>query len=63
MLKGKGFLDYTNICSPNNFEKSNKIILKYFQWLKRLKNYIALFKVSIEFFFYDHIKLKYSKIM
>ena len=31
ILKGKSLLDYTNSFSPNEYEKSNKIILKYFQ--------------------------------
>ena len=31
MLQGKTFLDYTNLFSPNNYEKNDKIILKYFQ--------------------------------
>ena len=31
MLKGKSFLGYTNLFSPNNYEKNDKIILKYFQ--------------------------------
>ena len=31
MLKGKGLLDCTNLFSPNDFEKTDKIILKYFQ--------------------------------
>ena len=31
MLKGKGFLHYTNSFSPNEYEKNDKIILKYFQ--------------------------------
>ena len=31
MLKGKRLLDYTNLFSPNNYEKNDKIILKYFQ--------------------------------
>ena len=47
-LKGKIFLDYTNLFSPNDYEKNENIILKYFQYLKRGKNYIALFAVSIE---------------
>ena len=29
--KGKNWLDYTNIFSPNEYEKNDKIILKYFQ--------------------------------
>ena len=29
MLTGKIFLDYTNLFSPNEYEKNNKIILKY----------------------------------
>ena len=31
-LKGKRLLDYTNLFSYNDYEKSNKIILKYFQY-------------------------------
>ena len=48
MLKGKSFLDYIYIFSPNDYEKNDKIILKYFLQTKRWKNYIALFVVSIE---------------
>ena len=35
MLKGKSLLDYTNLFSPNDYEENDKIILKYFQSLKR----------------------------
>ena len=31
MLKGKSLLNYTNLFSPNDYEKNDKIILKYFQ--------------------------------
>ena len=31
MLKDKSLLDYKNVPSPNEYEKSDKIILKYFQ--------------------------------
>ena len=31
MLKGKTLLDYTNLFSADNYEKNDKIILKYFQ--------------------------------
>ena len=31
MLKGKNLLDYTNLFSSNKYEKSRKMILKYFQ--------------------------------
>ena len=31
MLKGKSLLDYTNLISPSDYEKKNKIILKDFQ--------------------------------
>ena len=48
MLKSKSLLDYTNLFSPNDFEKNEKIIPRYFQWLKKWKKYIALFVVSIE---------------
>ena len=30
MFKGKTLTEYTNIFSPNNFEKNDGIILKYF---------------------------------
>ena len=31
MLKGKNLLYYTNLSSPNEYEKNDKLILKYFQ--------------------------------
>ena len=31
MLKGKSVLEYTNLFSPNGYEKNDKIILEYFQ--------------------------------
>ena len=31
MLKGKSLLEYTNLFSPNEYEKNDKIILKHFQ--------------------------------
>ena len=31
MLKGKSLLEYTNLLSPNEHKKNEKIILKYFQ--------------------------------
>ena len=31
VLKGKSLLDYTNLFSPDVYEKNDKIILKYFQ--------------------------------
>ena len=31
LLKGKSLLDYTNLFSPNEYEKNDKIILKYLQ--------------------------------
>ena len=30
MLKGNSLLDYTNLLSRNEYEKNDKIILKYF---------------------------------
>ena len=30
MLKGKILLDYTNLFPPNDYEKNDKTILKYF---------------------------------
>ena len=31
ILKGKSLLDYTNLFSPNHYEKNDEIILKCFQ--------------------------------
>ena len=31
LLKGKSLLEYTNLFSPNNYEKNDKIVSKYFQ--------------------------------
>ena len=31
MLRGKRLLAYTNLFSPNEYKKNDKIILKYFQ--------------------------------
>ena len=31
MLKGKSFLEYKNLFSPNDYEKNDKTIIKYFQ--------------------------------
>ena len=30
-LKGESFLEYTSLFSPREYEKNDKIILKYFQ--------------------------------
>ena len=35
MLKGKSLLNYTNLFSSNDYDKNDKIMLKYFQLLKR----------------------------
>ena len=37
MLKGKSLLDYTHCFSLNDYEKNDKIIMKYFQWIKNEK--------------------------
>ena len=37
MSKGKSVLDYTNLFFPPEYENNYKIILKYFQQIKRLK--------------------------
>ena len=34
MLKGRNMLDHTNLLPLNDYEKNDKIILKYFQLLK-----------------------------
>ena len=35
--KSKSLFDYTNLFCPNDYQKNYKIILKYFQQLKRLR--------------------------
>ena len=48
MLKGKSLLEYTNLFSPNEYKKNDKIILKYFQWnLNKLKS-MVMFAINIE---------------
>ena len=48
MLKGKSFLEYTNLFSPNEYKENDKIILKYFQQnLKKLKC-IAMLAINTE---------------
>ena len=37
MLKGKSLLEYTNLFSPIDYEKNEKIILKYFQKIFKMK--------------------------
>ena len=48
MLKGKSFLNNTNLFSPKDYEKNDKVIVINFQYLKRWKSYIVLFAVSIK---------------
>ena len=31
MLEGETLIDYSNLFSPNEYEKNDQIILKYFQ--------------------------------
>ena len=42
MLAGKTFLDYTNLFSPNDYKKNDKIIYQYFKdkYGKRHKSYV-----------------------
>ena len=37
MLKCKNLLGYINLFFPNKYEKNDKIILKYFQYIRRLR--------------------------
>ena len=46
MLKGKSLLEYTNLFSPNEYKKNDKVILKYFQQnLNKLKC-IVMFAIN-----------------
>ena len=35
MIKGESLLHYSHLFSPNDYEKNDKIILKYFHYSKR----------------------------
>ena len=48
MLKCKSLLDYTNLFSRNDYEKNDKIILKYFELIKIWKSYIAVSTQNLE---------------
>ena len=37
MLKLKSLLEYTNLTSPNKYEKNDKVILKFFSITKKVK--------------------------
>ena len=37
MLKGKNLFNYSNLFSPNEYEKNDETILQYFQLLKKVK--------------------------
>ena len=37
MLKGKSLLEYANLFSPIDYEKNDKIILKYFRLFFKIK--------------------------
>ena len=41
MLKNESLLEYTNLFSPSEYKKNDEVILKYFQYLNKLKR-IAL---------------------
>ena len=48
MVKGKSLLEYTNLFSPNEYEKNDKIILKYFQQSLNKLKCIVMFAISKE---------------
>ena len=50
MLKSKSLWEYTNLFSPNQFEKNVKTILKYFQQILNKLKCIAMFLINIENF-------------
>ena len=56
MLERKSLLDYTNLFSPNEQKKNDKIILKYFQITKKIK-----MKIIYGIFCSKHRKFKNIK--
>ena len=55
MLKGKSLLEYTNLFSPNEYKKNDRIILKYFQENLNKSKCILMFAINLE----NSKKLKY----
>ena len=49
MLKGKSLLEYTNLFSPNEHKKNDKIMLKYFQQNLNKSKCIIMFAINIEY--------------
>ena len=47
MLKDQSLLDYTNLFSPNEYEKSDKIIQKYKSFIKMNLNLIVFIQERI----------------
>ena len=48
MLKGKSLLEYTNLFSPNEYKRNDKIISKYFQYNLNELKCIIMFAINIE---------------
>ena len=48
MLTGKSLLEYTNLFSPNEYKKNDKMILKYFQQNLTELKCIIMFAINIE---------------
>ena len=65
MLKGKSLLEETNLFSPNDYGKNNKIILKYFQFNPNKLKCFVMFVINIENFkkLKYHIFLKKTSIL
>ena len=55
MLKGENLLQYTNLFSPNEYKKNDKVILKYFQKILKKLKCIVILAINIE----NLRKLKY----
>ena len=55
MLKGGSLLQYTNLFSPNEYKKNDKVILKYFQKILKKLKCIVILAINIE----NLRKLKY----
>ena len=50
MLKGKDLLEYTNLFSPNEYKRNDKIILKYFQQNLNKLRCIVMLAINIKIF-------------
>ena len=58
VLKVKNLSDFTNLFSPNKYEKNDKIILKYFQYFPFINGFWNGDEKNLLYKFYKYKKFK-----